>query len=68
MNGAAVRAIREARGLSQTELAKRIKKDRAYLAHIEAGRRQPSPETTEDIARELRLDDKTAILSIPEAS
>lgn len=62
-NGPAVREIRKARGLSQTEFAKRIDRDRAYVAHIEKGDRNPSPDTFESIISVLRIEDRTAIMS-----
>lgn len=65
VNGAAIRTIRKDRGLDQTTFAKRVGKDRAYISHIEAGRRSPSPETFEAIVQALKLEDRTAILADP---
>lgn len=55
MNGETVRALRERSGLSGTALAEVIAIDRAYLSHIEAGRRQPSPAVAKKIADALKV-------------
>lgn len=62
VNGETIRALRERSGLSGTALAKLIEIDRAYLSHIEAGRRQPSPANAKAIADALKVP-ITAILS-----
>ena len=68
VNGAAIREIRKSRGLDQTTFAKRVGKDRAFIAHIEAGRRSPSPETFNAIVAVLKIEDQTAIMADPVAS
>lgn len=55
VNGETVRALRERSGLSGTALAEVIAIDRAYLSHIEAGRRQPSPAVAKKIADALKV-------------
>lgn len=45
-----IRQHREARGISQTDLAKAIGKTKGLVSQIEAGRSAASPETLEDIA------------------
>jgi ribosome-binding protein aMBF1 (putative translation factor) len=40
--GAAIRAVREERGLSLTDLAKAAETDKAYLSGLERGMRNPS--------------------------
>lgn len=45
-----LRAHRQARGLSQTALAKAIGKTKGLLSQIESGRAQASLQTMEDIA------------------
>lgn len=55
VNGETVRALRERSGLSGTALAAEIRIDRAYLSHIEAGRRQPSPAVAKQIADALKV-------------
>jgi ribosome-binding protein aMBF1 (putative translation factor) len=52
------RAIKEARltyGISKAELADRIKCDSSFISHLEAGRRNPSIETVDAIARACLL-------------
>jgi transcriptional regulator with XRE-family HTH domain len=41
VNGAAVKALREALGMRQDEMASRLGISGPYLANIEAGRKQP---------------------------
>lgn len=66
VNGRAIRAIRERGGQQQTELASAAGIDRAYLAHIEAGRRQPSVVVARRLAEGLKVP-LIAILADPEA-
>lgn len=49
-NGDAIREIRRLVGYSVTDLARRIERSRAYVSNIEAGRKQPAPETLRRIA------------------
>ncbi len=55
VNGEALRALRERSGYGQTEFASMVGIDRAYLSHIEAGRRNPSPGVAKRIATQLRV-------------
>lgn len=48
-----MKAIREAKGLSQSELGRRIGKPHHYLSNIEAGRRGTSRDVAEQIAEAL---------------
>lgn len=54
-NGAAIAAIREARGISVGAFAGRINKSYSYLCNIEAGRKPGSPEVLRLIADELNV-------------
>ncbi len=49
--GNRVREVRELRGLSQSQLAESVGVDNSAIAHIEAGRLQPSPELIDAIAQ-----------------
>jgi transcriptional regulator with XRE-family HTH domain/16S rRNA G966 N2-methylase RsmD len=53
--GQAVRARREALGLSQESLAERLGVTNGYLSHIERGKRQPTPEQAAQFAEMLDL-------------
>lgn len=55
-NGAAIAAIREARGLSVGAFAGRIGVSYSYLSNIEAGRKPGSPEVLRRIADEFNCD------------
>jgi transcriptional regulator with XRE-family HTH domain len=46
---------REARGWTQRDVASRVGIDRAYLAHLEAGRRAPSRSVAEALIAVLAL-------------
>lgn len=48
-----VRALREAIGVQQSQFAIRCGVSQAYLNNIEAGRREPRPNVTAEIARQL---------------
>ncbi|RZE89141.1 hypothetical protein C0L86_28730 [Streptomyces sp. SCA2-2] len=54
-NGAAIRAIRELRGLSLRRLAHLIGRDPGYLSRVEIGRQGAGDETLRRIAGELRI-------------
>jgi DNA-binding transcriptional regulator YiaG len=64
VNGAAVRAIREALGLSQRATAEAASVGRSHLANVEAGRRPLSPSAAKRLASALRVP-ITAILRDP---
>ena len=51
----AIRVARSLADISQGELADRAEIDRSYLSLIESGKRQPSVETIEKIARALKI-------------
>lgn len=53
INGAAVKALRDAVGVKQGAFASRCSISQAYLNNIEAGRRQPAHDVTARIAHEL---------------
>lgn len=65
VNGDAIRAIRERGGQRQVELASASGIDRAYLSHIEAGRRHPSAAVARRLAEALKVP-LVAILADPE--
>lgn len=52
-NGAALRAIREARELSLRDLGEMAGMNASYLSQIERGERDPRPETVQRIAQAL---------------
>lgn len=51
--GNVIRELREASGLSQRELARRLQVDGSYLSHLEAGRRDPSLSFLRRLAQEV---------------
>jgi transcriptional regulator with XRE-family HTH domain len=53
--GKAIRVIRAARNLSQKQLAEASGLDASYISLVEAGRRAPSGETVQAIAKGLRV-------------
>jgi transcriptional regulator with XRE-family HTH domain len=53
--GAAVRALRDARGWSQEQLAGRAELNRSYLGEVERGDAVPSLATVEKLAVALQL-------------
>lgn len=54
LNGAAVRAIRSALGVSQADLAARIHKSAGYLCRLEQGTQfSAAPKTQRDVADAL---------------
>lgn len=65
INGEALRAIRELLGYSGTDFAAEVGIDRAYYAHIEAGRRNPSPAVFQRIVKAIKRP-PAAILADPE--
>ena len=52
---ARLRAARQAAGLTQVELAKRVKSDQALLSRIERGEATGRPEFLRTLARELKV-------------
>lgn len=53
LNGATVRALREALGIRHGEFATDVQVSTGYLSNIEAGRRQPDPAVVRRIANRL---------------
>jgi Zn-dependent peptidase ImmA (M78 family)/transcriptional regulator with XRE-family HTH domain len=53
--GARVRQARELRGLTQAELAEKVKRDQSLIAHVENGLKEPSDELLSVIAFKLQL-------------
>ena len=51
--GKAIRIVRSARGLSQTELAKELDLAPSYISRLETGSRKPTMETMEAISGAL---------------
>lgn len=64
INGSAVVAIRQGRGLSQSALSEEADIGRSHLANVEAGRRTLSPAATKRLAAALRVP-LAAILADP---
>lgn len=60
-NGAAIRTIREARGLSLRRLAHLIDVHPSFLSRIETGKRGCSQDVINQIAKALDLNDPEAI-------
>lgn len=54
-NGAAVRAIREALGIPQADLAARCEIAKPYMSQIESSVRQPSPQVARALATHLAV-------------
>lgn len=53
--GKNIQRVRKSRGLTQQELADKIDMNRAHLGHLEQGRKSPSLETLEKIAKALKV-------------
>ncbi len=53
--GQTIRAAREARGLTQADLAARAQVAQAYLSYLEQDQREPSLSIAARIARELQI-------------
>lgn len=53
--GKKIRSIRRAKGMSQEDLAYESKTDYSYLNEIEAGKRNPSVQRIEKIAKALKV-------------
>lgn len=62
--GGKIRLIREAIGLSQEELSKRVKLTRTSLTNIEAGRQRILVDDVEDFARALGTSPKNLLKGI----
>lgn len=66
VNGAAVRAIREALGISQVSLARRVQVTKSHMSMVEAGLTGASPEVARRIASELGVSYDAITNSAPE--
>ena len=55
MLGERIALLRRARGLSQAELARRLKISASAMGMYEQGRREPSVQTLVDLSRELQV-------------
>lgn len=53
VNGATVRALREALGIKHGDLALRCGFTPSFLSHVESGAKQPSPTKAREIANQL---------------
>lgn len=53
LNGATVRALREALGISQAHFARDVIVSQGYLCNVEKGRRQPDPAVNRRLADRL---------------
>lgn len=53
--GKNISRLRKERGLTQEDLAKKLQTARAYIGHIEQGRKSPSLEVMEKIAKALKV-------------
>lgn len=53
LNGATVRELREALGVSQRDLAARCEITQGHLSHVEAGKYKASPELARRLADKL---------------
>jgi transcriptional regulator with XRE-family HTH domain len=67
-NGATIRALREALGISQASLAARAKVSKSYLCEIELGAHQPTTEKAQRIASELGVTLDAITHVVPEAA
>lgn len=66
VHGPATRAIREALGIAQADLASEAGISRPYMNQIESGARTSvSPQVFDAISSSLRLKDKRAIMPAP---
>lgn len=63
--GATIKALREARGMSQEQLSQAAMLSRPYLANIESGRKRPSIKAVARLAAELRVP-QIALIATPE--
>ena len=67
MIGPRIAALRRERGLSQTELARRIQVSPSALGMYEQGRREPSGEILVAMARELDVSTDYLLTGIPKS-
>ena len=67
VNGAAVRAIREALGISQASLARRASITESHLSQLERGINGASPQVTRRLATELGVPYEAVTQSVADA-
>jgi len=53
--GQQIQKYRKRKGFSQEKLAEKLNISRAHMGHIEQGRKKPSLDLLEDIAKELSI-------------
>lgn len=53
--GQQIQKYRKRKGFSQEKLAEKLDISRAHMGHIEQGRKKPSLDLLEDIAKELNI-------------
>ena len=68
LNGSAIRVIRERTGLSITAAANAAGVTQPTWSNWERGKRRATPANVQAICEVLRIDDKTAILAVPEVA
>lgn len=68
LNGAAIRAIRERSGLTVSAAAKAAHVSQPTWSNWERGVHRASPSNVITICEVLRLEDRTAILAVPEVA
>ena len=65
-NGATVRVVRKALGISLTSLAARAQLSKSYLSDVETGAYQPSPDVVQRLAAELGVPVDAITYPVPE--
>lgn len=65
-NGATIRVVREALGITQASLAARAQVSKSYLCEIETGAYQPSAEVIQRLATELGVPLDAITYPVPE--
>lgn len=65
-NGATIRVVREALGITQASLAARAQVSKSYLCEIELGAQQPNMDKVQRIADELGVPLDAITYPVPE--
>jgi transcriptional regulator with XRE-family HTH domain len=65
-NGATIRVVRQALGISLTSLAARAQVSKGYLSDVETGAYQPSSEVIQRLATELGVPLDAITYPVPE--
>lgn len=65
VNGASIRALREARGIRQADLARSAGLSATHLNQIESGHKQPSAERLDSIATALGVEVEAVSYVLP---